>query len=316
MRVLVSGGAGFIGSHIVDRMLALGHEVAVLDNLSTGRRENVAKSARLYELDLRDRDGVFRAVSEFRPTHVSHQAAQASVVVSVRDPVLDASVNVIGGLNLLDACTKDAGVECFVFASTGGAIYGEVPEGTRADETTIPTPISPYAIHKLAFEQLLGVYERERGLSTRTLRYANVYGPRQDPHGEAGVVAIFIDSVLAGRSLRINARAKPGDDGCVRDYVYVGDVALANVLALRGDVRESVLNVGTGLTTTTGDLARAIMKVAGREVSTVPGEHRPGDIERSVLDVGLLARYVPTAQELSAGLRQTYEFMAGARSNG
>jgi UDP-glucose 4-epimerase len=316
MRVLVSGGAGFIGSHIVDRMLGDGHEVAVLDNLSTGRRENVAKGARLFELDLRDREGVFRAVAEFRPTHVSHQAAQASVVVSVRDPVLDASVNVIGGLNLLDACTKDGGVERFVFASTGGAIYGEVPEGTSADESTSPSPISPYAIHKLAFEQLLGVYERERGLSTRTLRYANVYGPRQDPHGEAGVVAIFIDAVLAGRELRINARATPGDDGCVRDYVYVGDVALANALALRGDIRESVLNIGTSLTTTTGDLARAIMKVAGHEVPTVPGDHRPGDLERSVLDRKLLAGYVPRAQDLLSGLRQTYDFMRSVKSSG
>jgi UDP-glucose 4-epimerase len=309
MRVLVSGGAGFIGSHIVDRMLADGHDVAVLDNLSTGRRENVTKGARLFELDLRDRDGVFRAVSDFRPTHVSHQAAQASVVVSVRDPVLDASVNVLGGLNLLDACTKDGNLERFVFASTGGAIYGEVPEGTRAVEATIPSPISPYAIHKLAFEQLLGVYQRERGLATRTLRYANVYGPRQDPHGEAGVVAIFIDAVLGGRGLRINARTTPGDEGCVRDYVYVGDVAEANAVALKGNIRESVLNVGTGATTTTRELAQAIMKVAGREVPTTAGDHRPGDIERSVLDREKLAAYVPAAFDLSEGLRLTVEFM-------
>jgi UDP-glucose 4-epimerase len=310
MRVLVSGGAGFIGSHIVDRMLADGHELAVLDNLSTGRRENVAKGAHLYEFDLRDRDAVFRAIAEFRPTHVSHQAAQASVVVSVRDPVLDASVNVLGGLNLLDACTKDGGIECFVFASTGGAIYGEVPEGTRAGETTIPSPISPYAIHKLAFEQLLGVYQRERGLATRTLRYANVYGPRQDPHGEAGVVAIFIDAVLGRRAVRINARATPGDDGCVRDYVYVGDVAAANALALKGDISESVLNVGTGTATTTRELAQAIMKVAGREVPTTAGDRRPGDLERSVLDRSKLSCYVSEPVELSKGLGKTYEFMA------
>jgi UDP-glucose 4-epimerase len=313
MRVLVSGGAGFIGSHVVDRMLADGHEVAVLDNLSTGRRENVASGVRLYELDLRDRDAVFRAVSEFRPTHVSHQAAQASVAISVREPVLDASVNVIGGLNLLDACTKDSGLEHFVFASTGGAIYGEVAEGTRANEDRVPVPISPYAIHKFTFEQLLGVYQRERDLTTTILRYANVYGPRQDPHGEAGVVAIFIGLLLGGKALRVNARARVGDDGCVRDYVYVSDVAEANALALSGRITDGTLNVGTGNPTSTLELARAIMAVAGSQVPITSGERRPGDLERSVLDRSKLARHVPQAFDLGEGLRLTFEFM---RSNG
>ena len=309
MRVLVSGGAGFIGSHIVDRVLAEGHEVAVIDDFSTGRRENVAKGAKLYELDLRDRDGVFRAVSDFRPTHVTHQAAQASVAISVREPAKDASVNVIGGLNLLDACTKDSKVERFVFASTGGAIYGEVPEGTRATEEKMPVPISPYAIHKFTFEMLLSVYRRERGLTTTTLRYANVYGPRQDPHGEAGVVAIFFGLLLAGKPLRVNARVKDGDDGCVRDYVYVSDVAQANVLALGGKVTEPVVNVGTGDATTTLALAKAIIAVAGKDVGTVPGAYRPGDLERSVLDRSKLAAYVPKAFDLTEGLKNTWEFM-------
>jgi UDP-glucose 4-epimerase len=309
MRVLVSGGAGFIGSHIVDRLLAEGHEVSVLDDLSTGKRENVAKAARLYEVDLRDRDGVARVVSDFRPTHVTHQAAQASVAISVREPALDASINVIGGLNLLDACTKDAKVERLVFASTGGAIYGEVPEGTRASEEKTPTPFSPYAIHKFAFEQLLAVYQRERGLTTTTLRYANVYGPRQDPHGEAGVVAIFFGLLLAGKPLRVNARVSEGDDGCIRDYVHVSDVAQANVLALSGSIREPVLNVGTGKPTTTLELARAIIAVAGKNVGTVPGAYRPGDLERSVLDTSKLVRYIPEAFDLGEGLRQTFEFM-------
>lgn len=309
MRVLVTGGAGFIGSHIVDRLLAGGHEVAVIDDLSTGRRENVAAGARLYELDLRDREGVKRVVSEFRPTHVSHQAAQASVVISVREPALDASVNVIGGLNLVDACLANGGVERLVFASTGGAIYGEVPEGKRAGEETPPTPISPYAIHKFTFEQLLGVYRRERGLTTTTLRYANVYGPRQDPHGEAGVVAIFGGLLLNGRPLRVNARAKVGDDGCVRDYVSVVDVATANLLALEGRISEPVLNVGTGDATSTLELARALMAVAGKEVPIDSGDHRPGDLERSVLDRTKLARYVPKPYELERGLRETIDFM-------
>lgn len=314
MRVLVTGGAGFIGSHIVDRMLALGYEVAVIDDFSTGRRENVPAGVRLYELDLRDRDGVLKAVSEFRPTHVTHQAAQASVAISVREPVLDASVNVIGGLNLLDACTKDARIERFVFASTGGAIYGEVPEGTRATEEKIPVPISPYAIHKFTFEQLLSVYQRERGLTTTVLRYANVYGPRQDPHGEAGVVAIFFGLLLAKKPLRVNARVALGDDGCVRDYVYVSDVAEANALALGGRISEAVLNVGTGSPTSTMELAKNILAVAGSDVGTTPGAYRPGDLERSVLDTSKLVRYVPKAFGLDQGLKRTFEFMRAKKA--
>ena len=314
MRVLVSGGAGFIGSHIADLMLGDGHEVGVLDNLSTGKRENVAKATRLFHVDLRDRDAVFRVVSEFKPELVSHQAAQASVAVSVRDPLLDASVNVLGGLNLLDACTKQGGVQRVVFASTGGAIYGEVPEGTRATEASSPNPFSPYAIHKLAFEQLLAVYRRERGLTTSTLRYANVYGPRQDPHGEAGVVAIFIGSLLDGKPLRVNARKQVGDDGCVRDYVYVGDVARANALALRGEIQENVLNVGTGQETTTRALALAVSRVAGREANLVAGDYRAGDLERSVLDSSKLSRYLPELVGLERGLALTYEHMAQSGS--
>jgi UDP-glucose 4-epimerase len=315
MRVLVTGGAGFIGSHIVDQLLAGGHDVAVIDNLSTGKRANVPATARLHEIDLRDRDAVFRVVSDFRPTHVTHQAAQASVAISVRDPLLDASVNVIGGLNLLDACTTQHTVERFVFASTGGAIYGEVPEGTKATEDKSPDPISPYAIHKLTFEKLLGVYRRERGLTTNVLRYANVYGPRQDPHGEAGVVAIFIGLLLQGKPLQVNARKQPGDDGCVRDYVSVVDVARANILALGGRIAEPVLNVGTGQATTTLELARALMKVGGREVPLVNGAFRAGDLERSVLDRSRLEPYIPEPHELMLGLRETFDSAAsGARA--
>ena len=319
MRVLVTGGAGFIGSHIVDLLLAGGHEVAVLDNLSTGKRENVRKEVRFYETDLRDRDAVFKAVAEFRPVAVSHQAAQASVAISVREPVLDANVNVIGGLNLLDACTTGTPVERFVFAGTGGAIYGEVPEGSSADEDMVPVPVSPYAIHKQTLERHLGVYREHRGLDSITLRYANVYGPRQDPYGEAGVVAIFIDAVLAGRALRVNARKTSGDDGCVRDYVYVADVASANLLAItkKEALPERVLNVGTGVSSTTRELARKIIAIAGREVLLEPGPHRPGDLERSVLDPRRLAAARARAGQaadpvdLSTGLEKTYESMKG-----
>lgn len=311
VRVLVTGGAGFIGSHVVEQMLAKDHEVAVIDNLSTGRRENVPKAARFYEVDLRDRDATFHAVGDFRPDAISHQAAQASVAISVREPRLDAEVNVIGGLNLLDACTQaGAAVGRVVFASTGGAIYGEVPEGARATEGTQPSPISPYAIHKLTFEQLLGVYRTHRGLQSTVLRYANVYGPRQDPHGEAGVVAIFFDAVLAGKAIRVNARRETGDAGCVRDYVYVSDVARANVLALTGGVKEPTLNVGSGTATTTQELGSAIATIVGKQVPVDVGPPRAGDLERSVLDSTLTERYLGQLVTLEAGLRNTHAFYA------
>ncbi|MFS8582639.1 MAG: NAD-dependent epimerase/dehydratase family protein, partial [Limnochordales bacterium] len=223
MRALVTGGAGFIGSHLADALLERGAQVAVLDSLATGRRENVAPGAEFFEADLRDRDAVLQAVGRFRPTHIFHQAAQASVKVSVDDPLLDAHVNVIGGLHLLEAA-REAGVKRFVFASTGGALYGEVPDGRAADEGRPLQPKSPYGAGKAAFELYLDVYRQNFGLSYTVLRYANVYGPRQDPFGEAGVVAIFTSRLLRGEPVTLFARKNPGDDGCVRDYVYVGDV--------------------------------------------------------------------------------------------
>lgn len=304
MRVLVTGGAGFIGSHIVDRLLASGHEVSVLDDLSSGKRENVAAGAKLYVCDLRDREGVSRVLAEARPEAVTHQAAQASVAISVRDPKSDAETNVVGGINLADACVA-VGVKRFVFASTGGAIYGEVPPGQRAKESTVPVPVSPYAIHKLCFEQLLGVYERHRGLPVSVLRYANVYGPRQDPHGEAGVVAIFFNLIREGRPLLINAMSKPGDDGCVRDYVFVHDVVSMNVLALTGQIKEPVVNVGTGQPTTTRALARVILNVAGREVPMEDRPTRVGDVQISLLDPTLPERYLGSLTGLEAGLAAT-----------
>lgn len=311
MKILVTGGAGFIGSHVVQALLSLGHEVSALDNLSSGKRENLPSSVRLYEVDLRDREGTAKAVADFRPDAVSHQAAQASVSVSVRDPRLDAEVNVIGGINLLDACTASGSkVERIVFASTGGAIYGEVPEGTRADESTSPRPASPYAIHKHTFEQLLSVYQTHRGLSATTLRYANVYGPRQDPHGEAGVVAIFFNSVLAGRPVRVNARRTDGDEGCFRDYVFVSDVARLNVLGITGQLKEKVVNAGTGVVITTLQLAQSILKVTGKTVPIEFGPPRAGDLERSVLDSKLCEKYLGQMVGLDQGMRATYEFYA------
>jgi UDP-glucose 4-epimerase len=307
MRILVSGGAGFIGSHIVEGALAQGHTVLVLDNLSSGKRGNLPSAVPLRELDLRNREQVRHAVAEFKPDVVSHQAAQASVAVSVKNPHLDAEVNVLGGLNLLDACVA-AGVRKLVFASTGGAIYGEVPEGQRATEDTRPAPISPYAISKLAFEQLLDVYRTHHGLDSTILRYANVYGPRQDPHGEAGVIAIFFDTVLRGGALRINARKHEADPGCVRDYVYVGDVARANLAALAGALPERVMNVGTGESISTLELASEIARVSGRELVRQFGPQRAGDIERSVLDPARFTRALGQTVPLAEGLQRTFEW--------
>jgi UDP-glucose 4-epimerase len=307
MRLLVTGGAGFIGSHVAHGALERGLEVAVLDDLSTGRRENVPRGAKLYEVDLRDREAATRVLQEFRPDVVSHQAAQASVSRSMQDPRFDVEVNVMGGLNLLEACTQSGvAVERLVFASTGGAIYGEVAEGSRATESTPPSPKSPYAMSKLCFEQLLGVYESQRGMKSTVLRYANVYGPRQDPHGEAGVVAIFCAAVFATQSIAINARKASGDDGCVRDYVYVADVAAANLLAVRGALAGRVLNVGTGVGITTRELATEIFRAARREVPIRFSPPRAGDLERSVLDPSATERALGAPlTSLAQGLEHT-----------
>lgn len=303
MRVLVTGGAGFIGSHVADALLAAGHEVGVLDDLSTGRRENVPKAARFFEADVRDAARVGEAFAAFRPEVVAHQAAQTSVSVSTREPVRDAAINVVGGLVVLEACVHyDVGR--FVFASTGGAIYGEVPEGTRAGVTTTPRPLSPYACAKYAFEAYLGAYAHEHGLGSIVLRYANVYGPRQDPYGEAGVVAIFTERLMAGKPIQVNARRVVGDDGCVRDYVYVGDVVRANVAAIAGSVPASVLNVCTGQPTTTLQLARAIESALGVRAEIGSAPRRAGDIECSVLDPGMAVALGP-ATPLDAGLSET-----------
>lgn len=282
MKILVTGGAGFIGSHIADALLAAEHEVVVVDDLSSGRRENVPEGAVFREVDIRDAGALKQVFDEDAPQIICHQAAQTSVSVSTREPIRDAEINVMGSLNLLELA-RERQVERFVFASTGGAIYGEVPEGRQADEDTVPHPISPYACSKLAFEGYLAAYRHEHGLASTVLRYANVYGPRQDPHGEAGVVAIFSQRLVAGEGIRVNAMREPGDDGCVRDYVSVRDVVRANVLAVSGELENTVLNVGTGQPTTTRALAKAIEQALGVTAQVADGERRAGDLERSVL---------------------------------
>ena len=308
MRVLVTGGAGFIGSHVVHDALAAGFEVAVLDNFATGKQANVWPGVRVFNADLRDRDAVSSAVADFQPELVSHQAAQASVRVSVRDPRFDAEVNVVGGLNLLEACTTGARrVRRFVFASTA-AIYAEVPDGERAAESYPLDPKSPYGVSKLAFERLLTIYREQRGLETSVLRYANVYGPRQDPRGEAGVVAIFFDSALAQKDLTVFAKRTRGDGGCSRDYVFVGDVARANLRAMTGQLPHAIVNVGTGRATSTLELAESVRRVTGSRGGIEQGGPRQGDLERSLLDASRFEQTLGVPTSLDAGLAHTAQW--------
>ena len=300
MRVLVTGGAGFIGSHIADDLVSRGHDVCVLDNLSSGRRENVPAQARFENVDLRDGDAVVRVVRDVQPDAVTHQAAQVSVSRSVRGPLEDATINIVGGLNLLEACRAADCGRRFVFASTGGALYGDVPEGQAATTEWPTQPHSPYAASKDAFEWYLRFYARRDGLEARVLRYANVYGPRQDPHGEAGVVAIFCQRLLRDEPVHVNARAEIGDGGCVRDYVFVADVVEANRDAIESPKGPDVANIGTGRPTTTATLLAHLQEATGSRSAVHQAERRAGDLACSVLQPSRPARV-----DLADGLART-----------
>src|SRR5215217_2073017 len=255
MRVLLTGGAGFIGSHVAERMLGRGHEVAVVDDLSSGKRENVPEGARFYKADVRS--GCAEVFEDFGPEALCHQAAQMDVRRSVREPDFDADVNVLGTVRLLQACVE-RGVGKVVFASTGGAVYGE-QRAFPATEDHPQYPVSPYGVSKLAGERYLNYYRVQYGLTYVALRYANVYGPRQDPHGEAGVVAIFCGNLAANRASTIN-----GNGQQTRDYIYVRDVARANVLALEDEIPSGAYNVGTGVETSVNGLYDSLREISGK----------------------------------------------------
>ena len=307
MRLLITGGAGFIGSNLADNAIEAGWEVAVLDNLSSGRRENVPGDARFFQVDIQDATSIQSAFASFKPAAVSHQAAQASVAVSVRDPQQDAMTNIVGSINVMQACVNH-NVGHLVFASTGGAIYGEVPDGTRASVATIPSPLSPYACSKFAVEKYLDCFRHEHGLNSTVLRYANVYGPRQDPHGEAGVVAIFCNRMLANEPVSVFARKVVGDPGCIRDYVFIADVVKANMAALQGQIPERVLNVGTGQETNTLQLAEHIRATLSSNSDIRYGDRRAGDVERSLLDADQLVELLGPTVTVADGLRITAEW--------
>ncbi|HXF82016.1 MAG TPA: NAD-dependent epimerase/dehydratase family protein [bacterium] len=298
MKILVTGGAGFIGSHVVDAYLAAGHAVVVVDSLTSGRREVLNPRALFVELDIRD--PALREVFEReRPEVVNHHAAQAAVPASVADPVHDADVNIMGTLHLLELC-REFGVRRFVFASTGGAIYGE-PERLPADETHPTRPLSPYGISKMTGEHYVRCYGT--AMTWAILRYANVYGPRQDPHGEAGVVAIFAHAMLAGHRPTIF-----GDGTQSRDFVYVQDVARANVLAAESDA-SGLANIASGEETSINDLYRRLAELTGFREPPVYGARRPGDVYRIALDPRRAEEWLGWTAEigLSEGLRRTVD---------
>lgn len=309
MRLLITGGAGFIGSHIAEKSLAMGWQVGIIDDLSSGRRENVPSGAEFFQVDIQDAAALDAVFATFCPDAVSHQAAQASVSVSVREPQRDASINILGTLNVLQSSVRHK-VQQVVFASTGGAIYGEVPEGTRASISTTPVPVSPYACSKFAVEKYLECFRQEHGLNYTVLRYANVYGPRQDPHGEAGVVAIFCNRMIAGEGVKVFARKTVGDPGCVRDYVFIEDVVKANVAALQGKIPDRILNVGTGRESTTLQLAQVLQKALSSSSKIDFGDRRAGDVERSLLDADRLAELLGPVVQIEQGLEQTAKWFA------
>jgi UDP-glucose 4-epimerase len=300
VRAIVTGGAGFIGSHVVDTLVTRGDEVVVLDDLSHGKRENVNAGAELVVADIRDEDAVNAVFAEARPEACLHLAAQADVRVSVERPDFDAEVNVLGTIRLLEAARAHG--TRIVFASTGGAIYGECAE--PAPETAPLEPLSQYGTSKLAGEEYLGTYNRLYGSAHTTLRYGNVFGPRQDPHGEAGVIAIFLGRLARGETPHIF-----GDGSQQRDYVYVGDVAAVTVAALERP--PGIFNVGTGVATSVLELFEACRRASGVDVEPVFAPPRLGELQRSVLDASLAVRKLGFAARTSFadGIAATWEFI-------
>src|SRR5215211_4817452 len=301
MRVLLTGGAGFIGSHVAEHLLARSHEVVVVDDLSSGKAENLPEGARFFEEDVRS--GCEEVFQKFRPEVLCHQAAQMDVRRSVREPDFDAGVNILGAIRLLRNCVE-YGVGRVIFASTGGAVYGEQEE-FPAPEDHPQYPVSPYGVSKLAGERYLHFYRVQYGLPGVALRYANVYGPRQDPHGEAGAVAIFCANLAADETSTINGTGVQS-----RDYIYVGDVVCANVLAIEREVPPGAYNIGTGIETSVNDLYELLREESGKGHAPRHGPAKAGEQSRSSVDPSRAGRVFGWRPEMSLadGLGETLRF--------
>lgn len=312
MKILITGGAGFIGSHVADVFIAAGHQVVVVDNLSTGRRQNIPPQAKFYCLDICDPalEEVFAAEL---PDIVDHHAAQISVPRSIEDPAQDAGINILGLINVLQCCVK-YNIRKVIYISSGGAIYGDATQYPTTEEYP-PQPLSVYAVNKLAGESYLYYYNKQFGLKYTTLRYANVYGPRQNSQGEAGVVSIFIEKMLSGQPPSVYAYPEE-PDGMIRDYVFVADVARANLLALeKGE--NNYFNIGTCQETTTMLLFNSIMWQLGMNLLPVKGGPRKGDLRRSMLDYSKAFHELGWSPlySLEDGIKDTINYYKEIRGN-
>lgn len=304
MKILVTGGAGFIGSHVADALIQDGHEVHIMDDLSTGVRENLNPAAKFFEVDIASPEAA-EIVKREGYAVMSHHAAQLDVRKSVADPLFDARVNIMGSLNLLETGIRH-GLKKFIFASSGGTVYGE-QDYFPADENHALRPVSPYGVAKLTVEKYLYYYHVANGLQFVNLRYANIYGPRQNPHGEAGVIAIFANKILAGQQPTVN-----GDGLQTRDYVMVEDVVQANLAALRYD-KSGSFNIGTAVETTVVELFDTINAELGNRFARIHGPAKAGEQRRSVLNPALAERDLGWKPQwkVSEGLKKTMAWFAG-----
>jgi len=301
MKVLVTGGAGFIGSHLVDRLLKEGHQVVVVDDLSMGRRENINPQAKFYQMDI-CHEGLLEIFQEERPNVVSHHAAQVNLRLSVEKPLFDARVNLLGSLNLLE-CSRKAGLKKLIYISSGGAIYGE-PKKLPVGEENPVSPLSPYGLHKYMVELYLPLYYETYGLNYTILRYPNVYGPRQNPRGEAGVVAIFSQQMLRGERPTIF-----GDGSKTRDYVFVDDIVAANLLVMEaGD--QQIYNLGWGREVTDQEVFDQVREALACDIQPIYGEKRPGEIDHISLDSSKIKRSLGWEPRipLKEGIQITVEY--------
>jgi UDP-glucose 4-epimerase len=304
-KILVTGGAGFIGSNLADRFIEEGHRVVIIDNLSTGVESNLNKKAKFYKVDVRSAvmDKIFE---KEKPEVLCHHAAQIDVRKSTNDPIFDAEVNILGSLNLFNACVKHK-VKKIIFASTGGAIYGE-QDYYPADEKHPANPLSPYGVAKLTIEKYLHFYKEVYGINFVALRYANVYGPRQNPFGEAGVVAIFTERLLGGKKAIIN-----GDGKQTRDFVFVEDVVESNVLALKYP-KSDIFNIGTGIETDINRIFRTLKEKIGSRQKELHGPAKPGEQQRSVLECSKAKRLLKWKPkfDLEKGIAKTVKYYKAA----